>query len=137
MVFRLFASQFLVLTLIFTASEAACYRPDGSLEEGTWLPCNKDASQDSMCCALGIGVAPENRTEDTLDQCLPEGLCFNPSAGTYWRGSCTDKTWKSPNCNRLCIDGEVSAKSASFIRTNADSRYVGLGVGYACDEMSI
>ena len=56
-----------------------------------YRPCDS-GSEFSMCCA-------------TFDQCRPDGLCFSGWDGNIWRDGCTDPTWKSPNCVKLCDTG--------------------------------
>jgi hypothetical protein len=78
-----------------------CYSPNGTPLSKVfpdtyeqYVPCS--SSGYSMCCAT-------NRTSGA-DSCLPNGLCVTFGSGNFWRESCTDKTWKSPACVRLCTD---------------------------------
>ncbi|KAL8861908.1 MAG: hypothetical protein Q9178_001777 [Gyalolechia marmorata] len=48
-----------------------------------------------MCCGTNNRAVPDTPRKD--------GLCQN--GVTIWRESCTDPTWKSPSCVKLCIDG--------------------------------
>jgi len=93
---------------------ATCYNPDGTaVTEPAFQPCKQVVGQISQCCGTnwtGGVVAP--------DTCQPNGLCLNSYEGAplYWRGSCTDPTWKSPNClKNLCTDkvGLISSSTAS------------------------
>lgn len=90
---------------------ATCYNPDGSeVTAPAFQPCNQVVGQVSVCCGTNWtgGVVQK-------DTCESNGLCLNSYNGEpmYWRGSCTDPTWKSPLCLRnLCTDEEVSLLSA-------------------------
>src|SRR3954467_15244826 len=77
-------------------TRSSCYQPDGTLvTETPHQPCNQVAGAISVCCGTNWtgGVVAK-------DVCEPNGLCLNNYEGKplYWRGSCTDKTWKSPLC---------------------------------------
>ena len=76
-----------------------CYRPNGDLiTDPAYEACNRRNAEDaggSMCCAL-------NRTSYP-DQCLSNGLCGG--GGNLFRDGCTDPTWKSPLCLKLCVEG--------------------------------
>jgi len=63
-----------------------------------------------MCCAL------QNRDTDTYDNCVKNGLCGNKGIGntSFWRESCTDHTWQSESCLKLCITG-LGESSCSFV----------------------
>jgi hypothetical protein len=82
---------------------ANCFVPDGTPRlqgiDYSYLPCNT-STEFSMCCAW-------NRTSDA-DQCLQNGLCYNPDGNYYWRESCTDPTWTSEFCSPLCRSGRKS-----------------------------
>lgn len=56
-----------------------------------YLPC-VSGDEFSMCCA-------------TFDKCRPDGLCLSGYDGNIWRDGCTDPTWKSPSCIKLCDTG--------------------------------
>lgn len=86
---------------------ATCYNPDGSeITNPAFQPCNQVVGKFSMCCGTnwtGGVVMP--------DTCQENGLCLNSfeNEPLYWRGSCTDPTWKSPNClANLCASDGVS-----------------------------
>jgi hypothetical protein len=88
---------------------AICYNPDGSPTKGdlatAFQPCNQVVGTFSMCCGT-------NWTGGTVgvDFCQPNGLCLNSlnNAPLYWRSSCSDPTWKSPNClANLCTNVTV------------------------------
>ncbi|KAL9043689.1 MAG: hypothetical protein Q9214_003133 [Letrouitia sp. 1 TL-2023] len=73
-----------------------------------------------MCCATFRQAA---------DQCLKSGLCSNTATGPNltWRESCTDPTWKSPSCVKLCDTG---------IDENGSDRHEGDTMVLPCDDGS-
>ena len=81
-------------------SYANCYFPNGTdvnalLSTDVYQPCN--AGDDvSMCCAL-------NRPYP--DKCRSDGLCFSTYDLNIWRDSCTDRSWESSSCVKLCDSG--------------------------------
>jgi hypothetical protein len=76
-----------VLQTCLAASK--CYYPNG--DESADYPCDPDA-EESVCCAdASVGFA-----------CLSNKLCLSPGGRTA-RGSCTDKTWKSPECKEMLL----------------------------------
>jgi hypothetical protein len=96
-------ASLLIYLLFLHSSWAACFLPDGTdrntvggASPGDYLPCNATAEV-SMCCAIGRATMP--------DSCIGGGLCKRESDGTFWRESCTDKSWKSPKCLKLFVDG--------------------------------
>lgn len=88
----------------------ACYYPNGTdMNEfydfpvkANYSPCNF-SSEHVMCCAQ-------------WDSCRSDGLCFNKqdSNKEVWRDGCTDPTWKSPSCIKLCLDGCKQISSSKF-----------------------
>ncbi|KAK6516846.1 hypothetical protein TWF506_006731 [Arthrobotrys conoides] len=89
-----------VLAQIHIAIVPECYFPDGTLSPSYsgHSACNKGAAvKETMCCALG------NRRTDDMDLCISNGLCLD-SNGTYYRASCTDETWESEACLKICMD---------------------------------
>jgi hypothetical protein len=93
-------------TLYIWVVHATCYNPNGSaITNPAFQPCNQVVGTISMCCGT-------NWTNGIVepDTCEPNGLCLNSYEGAplYWRGSCTDPTWKSPNClSNLCTEYSV------------------------------
>lgn len=77
------------------AQSPACYYPDGSEAVGH-LACNSAATNDpdnsaSACCL------------DRADSyCTQNGLCIN--GGQPIRASCTDRSYKSKNCPKQCLN---------------------------------
>ena len=90
-----------LILLLLTAAigwAQTCYRPGGSAADYRYVPCN--AGKQSMCCRTNDDNIP--------DICRPDRLC----QATYqydiiWRESCTDQSWQSPGCLKLC-PGESS-----------------------------
>jgi hypothetical protein len=78
-------------TLSTRAEAPLCFYPDGSQAQSDHA-CHL-TSEFSFCCAIG-------------DNCLDNKLCVTKSDDPqpYNRGSCTDKTWNSPECPRFCLD---------------------------------
>ncbi|KAK3984224.1 hypothetical protein QBC44DRAFT_385925 [Cladorrhinum sp. PSN332] len=118
--YRLLPALVIIISL-FTApalsdhpkpSEPTCYAPDGSTIANASLfsPCNRlgitQANAHSSCCQLG-GDPPESR-----DLCAITGLCLNN--GIVRRGFCTDPSWKSPACVKVCDDPDAGGSPDSF-----------------------
>ncbi|KAF6831719.1 hypothetical protein CMUS01_07235 [Colletotrichum musicola] len=87
----------LALACLIAFVSAQCFLPNGTEQNGvegvgknSWRPCG--SSGHGMCCNTFSG-----------DTCQ-DGLCWNPIGKVYWRESCTDPTWQSPKCLKLCID---------------------------------
>lgn len=91
----------IVLFLLYTPSilaEIPCYYPDGFTIAPLHTPCNTSASdtpQSASSCCRNYANA----------YCVSNGLCYDE--GVLSRGSCTDKTWKSPSCPQVCTTGLV------------------------------
>ena len=75
----------------------ACYHVNGdAIKDPAYVPCNLiTPGVASSCC-------PTKRA-DFPSVCLANGLCSNDN--DIFRGSCTDKTWKSKSCPQLCTTG--------------------------------
>lgn len=94
---------------------ARCYYPDGRLRTSLdYQPCSNVVGQHSMCCALA------NRGAGA-DLCLPNGLCSaftsDGSQTALWREGCTDPTWKSPACLKICM---IASEEYSKYKNNKD-----------------
>lgn len=77
-----------------------CYLPDGTDSNVLYhstanQPCNS-GNEFGMCCAI-------NRVNP--DVCRSDGLCQSRDDGNVWRDGCTDPSWKSSNCIKLCNRG--------------------------------
>ena len=80
------------------ADPPRCYYPDGTEAVGH-VVCNSAAdntTENASSCCYGYGNA----------YCTQNGLCLY--GGIVTRTSCTDKTWKSLKCPRVCTNGKVS-----------------------------
>ncbi|KAJ5722987.1 hypothetical protein N7488_001022 [Penicillium malachiteum] len=121
----MFALLILSVLLFPARILAACYNPDGSVQDGeAYKPCIAIDGAKTMCCAL-------NRTNPsggllsagwTADLCLGNGLCQNVVNGTddgggsyalgstYWRDQCWTSDWNSSgNCLNYCM-GEMTSE---------------------------
>ena len=77
----------------FSSTYATCYFPNGEIQiDENYQPCHPD-HENSMCC----------RTDD--NQCRPDGLCLDLGTSLIWRESCTDPSWNSSSCVKLCSSG--------------------------------
>ena len=90
-----------LIALLFVADTvtAACYYPNGTdrnagITSDTYSPINPEDDV-SMCCS------------NNGDQPRPDGLCMNLLGTIIWRESCTDKTWTSPKCIKLCAGTSI------------------------------
>ncbi|KAF6841442.1 hypothetical protein CPLU01_00573 [Colletotrichum plurivorum] len=82
--------------------QGACFVPNGTNRHDLtnaniqkYVAC--DSGGHSMCC---------NRAGD---KCQPDGLCWSEEHRQLWRESCTDPTWQSPKCLKLCISDEYTS----------------------------
>ncbi|KAJ9315226.1 hypothetical protein DTO271D3_4393 [Paecilomyces variotii] len=89
-----------ILDITTFVSATLCYTPDGTLTSDQ--PCNLTAPA-SVCCEQGF-YCTSNRL------CQPanwwNGVNGNPLQ--FIRGTCTDKTWASPECGSHCIIESVT-----------------------------
>ncbi|KAE9362764.1 hypothetical protein N431DRAFT_524501 [Stipitochalara longipes BDJ] len=106
----------LISKVVFVSS--TCYNPDGTAKTSpAYQPCVQTVGTFSQCCGTNW-TATDPRIED--DQCMPNGLCLNnnPSDNEplYWRGSCTDPTWKSPLClSNLCTNASNGGNASDNV----------------------
>lgn len=98
------STSILGLLIFALLVRSECYDPDGS-QIYNIFPCDTSATA-SGCCYLG-------------DTCVLESVCnsTNPELGLY-RAGCTDRTWNSPNCQKICT-GE---KAPSFFSRDLTDR---------------
>ncbi|KAK0716086.1 hypothetical protein B0H67DRAFT_554475 [Lasiosphaeris hirsuta] len=93
------------------SAEITCYAPDGVTvaPNDTVVPCNNlgitQSGVHSSCCQL-LG------DESDRDLCAITGLCL--TNGIVRRGFCTDPTWKSPACVKVCDDPMAGGSRNSF-----------------------
>lgn len=80
--------------IFWSFTHAKCYFPNGKemqMPRVEFVEC--DSSQKhTMCCGKD-------------DRCRPDGLCDSIWYGKVFRNGCTDPTWKSPSCVKLCDKG--------------------------------
>jgi hypothetical protein len=76
-----------ILSALADEGVPLCYYPDGGTAKGDYA-CNLTAEH-SFCCAVGYN-------------CLDNKICVAVGNSDWNRGSCTDKTWNSPECPQFC-----------------------------------
>lgn len=91
-----------LITLIGSISAAAppCYSPAGNKLPGYGV-CDPRLAA-SVCCGSG-------------DVCLSNGLCSNP-AREFYRGGCSDLTYKSGLCPAFCVKGTSPSFQSLLLR---------------------
>lgn len=78
-------------------SAQKCFWPSGDISPNH-VPCNSTTgTKGSACCEPGAA-------------CTSAGYCIFKTYYPY-RGSCTDRTWKSANCADQCLDVEMNYAS--------------------------
>lgn len=82
-------------------AHAKCYLPSGQEMDAKYRPCVSGKEFDSCCT-------------DGLDECRLDGLCLNIGHQVVWRVGCTDPTWKSSSCIKLCYTGLGVVLDTSF-----------------------
>lgn len=92
---------FFLVGAVLAQDQRSCYFPDGSLSLKD-TPCTSDTN--TTCCGQGFA-------------CLENGICqvttlaqaYDPKLNpliNYYRGSCTDQRWSSPQCPQFCIGSQ-------------------------------
>ncbi|KAF1993973.1 hypothetical protein P154DRAFT_625045 [Amniculicola lignicola CBS 123094] len=87
---------YLLLSLAVGHVQANCYDPSGA-DANAWRaqwvyqPCW--GGRVAMCC---------RQTDINPDDCRDDGLCYQPTTGKIWRIACTDQSWQSEHCLKLC-----------------------------------
>ena len=89
---RLFVFIISLACTLATTRAVDCFSADGQLAKGA-KPCNPTAAH-SHCCR-------------DADVCLTNGLCFSSGLGAVVRRSCTDRSWNSTACPRVCTTGKL------------------------------
>uniref|UniRef100_A0A8H7KDV7 Mid2 domain-containing protein n=1 Tax=Bionectria ochroleuca TaxID=29856 RepID=A0A8H7KDV7_BIOOC len=110
------------LPVSVSAQEVSCFAPDGKTlaDNETYVPCNKlGITQEgvySSCCNLD-GKAGDR------DLCTTTGLCLNK--GLLFRGYCSDKSWESDACVKVCMDESVGGSSNGTVEITpcTDGKY--------------
>lgn len=98
---------FFLLSILLASTALAqsnCYHANGVDQNERWGGSGSEYSrcgspnEHSMCCRWNTDVAP--------DTCRSDGLCVNDgNIQLLWRESCTDPTWESEGCLKLCYQG--------------------------------
>lgn len=91
-----------------TAAASKCYYSDGTQADSEMQPCFPSKSV-SACCSTNKNGNLSN------DVCLHNGLCIAQVAqysGLIYQNACTDKSWESSDCPRVC--GTCMYTIASF-----------------------
>ena len=78
-------------------AKATCFYPQGV--EAPDFPC-KPSEENSTCCG-------ENYVCYSNGLCRPGPNAVNHGLTDFYRGSCTDPTWTSPECPLFCLSGTV------------------------------
>lgn len=92
---------FFLVGAALAQDQRSCYYPDGSLSLKD-TPCTSGTN--TTCCGQGFA-------------CLENGICqvttlaqaYDPKLNpliNYYRGSCTDQGWSSPQCPQFCIGSQ-------------------------------
>ncbi|KAL8777602.1 MAG: hypothetical protein Q9213_007788 [Squamulea squamosa] len=79
---------FMIYTLLLPYVSSTCYFDSGTIAT-THIPCNVSAVGTTQCCQHGAA-------------CLTTGLCMLSYDSSFNTGSCTDKSWNSQQCFRMC-----------------------------------
>lgn len=76
-------------------SSRQCYYPNGDLSKSDPpdIPCNDDDG--APCC-------PDKW------ECQSNGLCYYQPDDYYGRYTCTDQSWESDGCPRICTYGTLN-----------------------------
>ncbi|KAF1830908.1 hypothetical protein BDW02DRAFT_650312 [Decorospora gaudefroyi] len=86
---KFLAACVFVVSALISVGICDCFYPDGRNATDLHV-CLPDAAV-SHCCR-------------SSDSCLSNGMCFSSGLGSIVRRACTDKTWKSQECPRICTD---------------------------------
>jgi len=108
------------LQLYYTKEQQGTDRNSGGLPANLYDACNPSASA-SMCCALDSKSDFLNGDSGTI--CRNDGLCINANGKKITRTACTDQTWQSPECIKLCVNGTDQANHDVFITPCDDGSY--------------
>ncbi|KAL0934905.1 uncharacterized protein CTRU02_209496 [Colletotrichum truncatum] len=102
MTMRLIVPAVLLALAGTVLGQGACFVPNGTNRHALtnaniqkYAACENNGH--SMCCNVAG------------DRCQPNGLCWNEEHKQLWRESCTDPTWQSHKCLKLCISDEYDS----------------------------
>ena len=117
---------------MYTNSCAGTDRNAG-LPANLYTPCNPNASA-SMCCSQDRS-SPYLNGKSGVD-CRSDGLCADAGNDAIYRIACTDPTWQSPECIKLCVNGTIEAGSDVQVTQCSDGSYccgsTANGIASAC-----
>ncbi|KAI4290367.1 MAG: hypothetical protein L6R35_000356 [Caloplaca aegaea] len=105
--------QALTILSAIGAASANCYYPNGTdrnqgFPTDTYNPINP-GDDVSMCCS------------DLGDKPRSDGLCANAEGSVIWRESCTDRTWQSPKCIKLCAGSAPDTNESPGVGRQMDN----------------
>ena len=87
-----------------------------------------------MCCAQDLG-SPYLNGKSGVD-CRSDGLCADAGNDAIYRVACTDQTWQSPECIKLCVNGTIEAGNDEQVTQCSDGSYccggTNNGIAAAC-----
>lgn len=109
-----FTAQVIVFPLI---QATRCYWRDNSIALDEYQPCFPTRAN-SACCGT------KKKSDQINDICMSNGLCYaqvRPYTGLILQNTCTDQTWKSSDCPKICPEGKsiqtysLSSPAARFL----------------------
>ena len=89
-------------------ASATCFLPNGMIPSNQsfphhpaeeYAPCDNTTGY-SMCCRTNM---PSSNGKGST--CRSDGLCTLQEDQSVWRVACTDPTWQSDDCIKLCTTG--------------------------------
>ncbi|KAJ5156045.1 hypothetical protein N7492_008848 [Penicillium capsulatum] len=99
----------LLLCLSGLVASQTCYWPSGEKAAEDWLQCPNS----KHCC---------HETE----ACLSNGLCFGGKHMTLYRGACTDQSWNTGDCPKVCFE-KIASKWANLFRCSSNESIFNCG----------
>ncbi|KAI4222344.1 MAG: hypothetical protein LQ349_007648 [Xanthoria aureola] len=124
--------QWLKALSLIDAAITNCYYPNGTdrnegFRRDTYFPINP-GDDFSMCCSH-LGDKPRS-----------DGLCANADGSVIWRESCTDRTWSSPKCIKLCAGASPDTNNSPGTgrQMDNDEQVTPCSDGsYCCGDLSL
>ena len=74
-----------------------------------------------MCCAQDL-TSPYLNIKSGVT-CRSDGLCADAGNDALWRTACTDQTWESPECIKLCVNGTSEINNDVQVTQCSDGSY--------------